>query len=139
MAKSQKASVTAPRPYWIPPEIDYAQLPEPVRVAFDAIVLPTYNELVLGAADSLERAAGVTLTFLLALEVLDQFEIGRSLDFLGRAGDSANAERDKLIGRHLRLLGACQRSAIFLARLRELRWRRGPLGWPDGGVQPASE
>ena len=65
------------RPYFIPPGINFEALPEPVRVALQAVVEPAYRELVLGVEGPLERSAGLTLAFLLSLEVLDQFQLGQ--------------------------------------------------------------
>jgi hypothetical protein len=131
MGKKTTPSAPPARPYWVPPEIPFETLPESVQLAFEAIIQPTYHELVLGAADSLERSAGVTLTFLLALEILDQFELGHLLNFSAGSGSSGAAERDKLIARHLRVVGAKQHAAAFLSRIREMRARNelrfGPL------------
>ncbi len=64
-----------PRPYFIPESVDYEAMPEAVRKALINIVGPAYQDLVEHALTSFERAAGVTLVFLLTLEVLDQFAL----------------------------------------------------------------
>ena len=117
------------RPYFVPASVDFAALPEPIQLAFATIVQPTYDELVLGAANALARSAGVSLCFLLAVEVLDQFELGEELSFLGVAPEADREIRDRTIARHLRLVGAKQHAASFLLRLETLRGRQDPLQW----------
>ena len=63
----------------------------------------------------------MTLTFLLALEILDQFELGHQLNFAAARSESGALEREKLIGRHLRVVSAKQHAAAFMSRLKELR------------------
>jgi hypothetical protein len=111
------------RPFYVPAGINFDALPEPVRVAFEAVVQPTYRDLVLGVEGPLERSAGVTLTFLLSLEVLDQFQIGQQLNFTADPTALGGVERDRLIGRYLRLVGAKQQAERFLLRIHDLRAR----------------
>ncbi len=73
------------------------------------------------ALTSLERAAGVTLVFLLTLEVLDQFALTRATPFAAPATAEAAQQRDKMIESHLRLVSAKQMSARFMLRLNLLR------------------
>lgn len=119
--KNEKRSV---RPYFIPASVNYGDLPPAVQAAIEAIVEPSYREFVLGATGSLERSAGVSLCFLLCLEILEQFELGNSLNF-GVDESKPAAERDQQITRHLRLLGAKQQSASFLMKIRIFRASRG--------------
>jgi hypothetical protein len=109
------------RPYFIPESVDYDALPDPVRRALAHVVGPAYHELVERAMTALERSAGVTLVFLLAMEVLDQFAVSRVTDFTAQAGANASAERDKLIDAHLRLVTRKQAAARFMLRLSLLR------------------
>jgi hypothetical protein len=111
------------RPYYMPPGIAFDALPEPVRVAFQAVVEPTYRDLVLGVEGPLERSAGVTLTFLLSLEVLDQFQIGQQLNFTADPTAVGGAERDRRIRDYLRLVSSKQHTERFLLRLHDLRAR----------------
>ena len=67
----------ADRPYFIPKNIDLGQLPGGLRKAVDDIILPAYQEFVLEATTSLERAAGMTLCCHIWLELLEQFDLGR--------------------------------------------------------------
>jgi hypothetical protein len=110
------------RPYYVPAQIDFDALPEPVRVAFQAVIEPSFRELVVEVEGSLARSAGITLTFLLSLEVLDQFQLGQQLNYT--ADPTADGgERDRLIGRYLRLVGAKQQAERFLLRIHDLRAR----------------
>ncbi len=111
------------RPYFFPPGINFEALPEPVRVALQAVVEPTYRDLVLGVEGPLERSAGITLTFLLSVEVLDQFQLGQQLNFTADPTAVGSAERDRLIGRYLKLVGAKQHAERFLLRIHDLRAR----------------
>jgi len=131
---SQKCTSTTPlvRPYWAPQGLNFSKLPAAARLALESIVAPTYSELVLGAADALERSAGITLAFLLALEVVEQFELGETMVPGASADPSGAADRDRQIGRLLRIVSAKQNATKFLTRLREIRAQRelalGPLG-----------
>ena len=61
------------RPYWLPEDTEFAALPRPLQVAITEILYPAYEQLVLGAADPLERATAATFVHLLWLELLQQF------------------------------------------------------------------
>lgn len=109
------------RPYFIPASVDYASLPPDVQLALAGIVEPAYKQLVERAMTGLERAAGVSLVFLLTLEVLDQFKLARDIDFTTLNSVAAAEERNKQIDEHLRLLSAKQASARFMLRLHRFR------------------
>ena len=109
------------RPYFIPESVDYNALPEPVRRALAHVVGPAYQDLVERAMTALERSAGVTLVFLLAMEVLDQFALAHATDFSAQASGQGAPGRDKMIDAHLRLVGSKQASARFVLRLNLLR------------------
>ena len=121
MAKKKTAASEHQRPYYVPAEIDFDDLPEAVMLAFEVIVEPAYKELVLGAVTALERSAGASLTFLLAVEILDQFELGHRLNLTGAAVGNDSAEREVMMTRHLRVISAKQQTARFLFRIQELR------------------
>lgn len=123
----EKPAPEKPRPYYLPTDIEFENLPEPVRRAYDAIVTPTYTELVLGAANALERSAGMSLTFLLSLELLHQFELGTKLHSVESPDGATAGQRDKAIARYLKIFGAKQQATNFLARTKQLR-NRGPQG-----------
>jgi hypothetical protein len=107
----------SPRPYWISEQIDLAALPEPFRIAITEIVNRAYEELVLGAADALERSAATTYVHLLWLELLQQFELGNELESVSRPNLSFGA-RAEMIMRHLRLVAAKQHTGNFLLRVK---------------------
>lgn len=109
------------RPYFVPEDVDFDSLPTAVKAAFETIVAPSYAELVLAAKTALERSAGATLTFLLSLEVLEHFELGRNLNMTGQPTEQAAADREKMMLAHLRLVSTKQQAANFLMRLRSLR------------------
>jgi hypothetical protein len=106
-----------PRPYFLPADLVWEELPENVRVALVTIVNPAYDELVIHAASILERSAGASLVFLLAEEVLQQFELGNSM-FSG-AGNTA--ARQQSMDRYLRLISAKQKIANYLERVKAVR------------------
>lgn len=113
---------TAPRvrPYFLPENIDFDTLPEPVKVAFAAIVEPAYSELVLAAGNALERSMGASFVFLLAEEVLNHFEIGRQMDLSQTQVDADREAREKAMARYLKLLGAKTSALNALIRVRNL-------------------
>jgi hypothetical protein len=121
MAKSKKPAAEPARPYYLSETIDFHLLPEAVRLAFEVIVEPAFKEFVLGAPTTLERSVGVSLSFLLTMEVLDQFELGHQLNLSGTPNLGGSSERQLLIARHLRVVGAKQTAARFLLRLQEMR------------------
>ncbi len=113
------------RPYFIPPAVDFKALPAEVRAALSDVIEPAYKALVLHADSTLERLAGVTLVFLLTLEVLDQFQLGREFEeaVVGNFADSE--KRAKQIGRHLRLIASKQTQLDFLFKLRNAKAKYG--------------
>jgi hypothetical protein len=108
------------RPYFIPRGLALSQIPDEIQKGLFEIVQPCYEELVLGAATSLERQAGATLTFLLFLEILEQFDLGRLAENLGRPGGIGD-NRDKQIDRYLRVVKSKQQVANFLSRLQDAK------------------
>ena len=90
---------------------------------------PSYNRLfslattnlVLEADSPLEKSAGISLTFLLTLEILDQFAFAPQLNLRAPTEAEASEVRERAMARHLRLITAKQKVSSFLLRLRELR------------------
>ena len=108
------------RPYFIPPDIDFAALPESFRAAYEALIEPAYEELVLHAHNALERCAGATFVLLATMELLDQFGLGRRiLD----QGDEDADERHAKLEKCLRVIKAKDRWAHFLFKLQSVRSR----------------
>jgi hypothetical protein len=138
MAKSKTPAAEPARPYYLPETIDFHALPEAVKLALEVIIEPAYKELVPGAPTTLERSAGVSLSFLLAMEVLDQFELGHQLNLSGAPPGGDASERQLLIARHLRVVGAKQQAARFLLRLQEMRTKNElalAVAGPDQGIR----
>lgn len=121
------------RPYFLPASIDLETLPADVKAALRAIVLPTYDELVMGAKSSLERSTGVTVAFLLAMEVLDHIHMGHALELTSEADEAKADALEKRMARHLRLVKEKQKATNILLRIRAIRAKRGPhyMGAPD--------
>ena len=144
----------APRPYFVPSGLDFDTLPEGLKLAIREIVDPAYSELVLGAADALERAAAVSFVHILWLELLDQQGLGTQIArHLPKGGTVTELVFEDDFNAHLRLLGAKHKAAAFLLRLREFRakqhvsvapWLRGlsprmPAAPPDGSSNTSPE
>ncbi len=120
-AKTGNGSPGPARPYWFP-DAPWEDLPEGVRAAIDGVIGPGYQDLVIGAADAMERLAGLSVVHLAHLEILDQIEL---------AALPATAEpedRWRMPESHLRLVAAKTRTMSFLQRLREARGRSGQTG-----------
>ena len=116
-----------PRPYWIPPDLDLASLPRAFQLSISEILNPAYQELVLEAQDALERATGVSFVHLLWLELLDQFALAKDVSSTLKSTTSISDDRLRSIDRLLRLVGAKQKAASFLVRLKNMR-QSGDLG-----------
>ena len=108
-------------PCFLPDDFDYDGLPSAVQRAICELVQPAYDELVVGAHDALERGAGASFTFLLLLEVLEQFNLTDQLGQNLKQGRGYRSLQDEDLVRHLRLAGAKDKVAGFLLRLRTFR------------------
>lgn len=109
---------TRPRPHFLPPQLNWEELPDNVRAALEDIILPLHNDYVRGNRESLQRSIGASLVFLACEETLDQFSLGSSRI---PGGPEPAADRAKEIDRYLRLLGAKQKTAALLERLIKAR------------------
>ena len=118
-------TASANNPYFLPDDFDFDGLPAVVQRAICELVQPAYDELVAGAHDALERAAGASFTFLLLLEVLEQFNLTNQLDQNLKQGHGFRSLQDDDVIRHLRLAGAKDKVAGFLLRLRTFRAKHG--------------
>ena len=107
--------------YFLPDDFDFDGLPAVVQRAIRELVQPAYDELVVGAHDALERAASASFTFLLLLEVLEQFNLTDQLGQNLKQGRGCRSLQDEDVIRHLRLAGAKDKVAGFLLRLRTFR------------------
>ena len=111
------------RPYFVPEDVDFDALPETLRAAITAIINPAYLELVVAAREGLERSTGMTICHLAWLEILQQLELSRQSG-LARDVDQS-VDHEKLIERHLRLVGAKVKASSLLLRLQEFRRKHG--------------
>jgi hypothetical protein len=119
-------------PFWLADsKMKFDELPKSVQAAITEIVEPAYREFVIEAPSTMERVAGLSVVFQLNLEVIDQLELGTQMTFSSDSDDAAREAWEKTLVRHLRLIGAKQKSLGFLQRLRHERFARGPLGWED--------
>lgn len=118
--ESDEVPQLAARPYFIAEGVDFATLPESVKVAFGTIVEPAYQELVLSATSALERSLGASFVFLLAEEVLNHFEIGREMDLSQTRVGADREKRDKAFAQFLKLLGAKNAALHALLKIRRL-------------------
>ena len=109
------------KPHYFPEDFDFSGLPVRVQLAITTLVTPLHEELVLGAPTETERSMANSFAMLAAIELDSQFELGAKLNFSGTATPEERAERDRLIDRMLRLVGAKQRTAQFMQRLKTLR------------------
>lgn len=75
----------------------------------------------MGAPTLLERSTASSFAILAMIELDAQLEVGSSSTFTGKATPAEREERDQLINRLLRLVGAKQRTAQFLHRLQTIR------------------
>ena len=119
------ASDVSLRPYFIPDELDFDELPAAVQVAVEALVAPAYQELVLQAPSALERAAGASFVHLLFLELLEQFELGQQISENVKSAGNRTSPREADLRRHLRLLSAKERAGTFLLRIRQFQATKG--------------
>ena len=110
---------TSPRPYWIPAGLDIDLLPDGAQAAIEGILQPAYEDMVVNAPTSLERATGVTLVHLMWLEMIDQLFLNADT-IASSFYVEGSAKRQQVIDRHLKLIGAKTSISKFLLRLRGL-------------------
>jgi hypothetical protein len=108
-----------PPPRWIPPGIEFNSFPHEMQIAIAQIVNPIYEQLVLQADDSLEKSTGMTIVYLLWMEIFNQYQLGQEYipdNFLRQAG-----QYEETFTRQLQLVEAKAKSSYILVRLREIR------------------
>jgi hypothetical protein len=108
-----------PPPRWIPPGVDFYSFPPEIQSAIVDIVNPVYKQLVADAADCLEKSTGLTIVYLLWMEIINQHQLGQQyrtdpmLCTLGDYRDTFNQQ--------LQLVDSKAKTSFVLVRLRELR------------------
>jgi hypothetical protein len=122
--KPRRQQSLVPRPHWVPLGFDFDSLPEQLKISLVEFVNPAYEQLVLQAADALERATGLSLIYLLWIELLNQLHLGESYtqDHLIR---SITAYQE-CVDRNLEISEAKAKQTYVLLRLRELRHLSDP-------------
>lgn len=129
------------RPYFLPENVAFESLPTALQAVAMAVLDPIYKELVLGAADPLERDAAKTLVHLGWLEVLGEIELGHQM--VGDEKLFGSEEHYKLIERLLRVVSAKSKLHGFLLNVRKLRKPEGgqlrPGGEAMNGLSEAPE
>lgn len=86
------------------------------------LIEPIYRQLVLDAPDALEKSIGISITHLLWLEIISQFDLKRDYTQVEAVlGISMN--RDSMIAQQLRLIDSKVRAGYYLMRIHEFRRR----------------
>jgi hypothetical protein len=109
-----------PKPYFVPPGVPFESFPRPLQLAILEVVQPCYADLVLGAATALERQAGASLTFMLLLEVIEQYQLGKLVVDVA-VGKPRSRDYDKQLRRYLRIVRSKEHVQKFVARLQAVR------------------
>jgi hypothetical protein len=109
------------RPFFLPPDIVIENLPHNLQLAIAEIVVPAYEQLVLGADNPLAKSIGCTLVWSLTLEILDQCQMGADLFSSGLAHPPDREQLDKRMAAHFRIADAKLRAAGHLNRLAALQ------------------
>jgi hypothetical protein len=125
-----------PRPFWIPDGVSLDSLPEELKIAIAGIIDPAYHELVVSASSGLEQSTGLTIVHLLWLEILDQIELGNAVAKHSDEPDTFK-HRETMIARHLRLVGAKNKTSNFLLRLHDFRQKWGAFPAPTDPLKGA--
>ena len=112
------------RLFFLPSGLDLDNLPPQLQAALQDIVVPVYQRYVIRGNSPLEVAAGTSLAFLLAQELVAQCELGQDM-FSQNLSQEAAAQRQRKIDAYFRTLGAKMSCAKFVQRLTEFRMQKG--------------
>ena len=112
------------KPFFLQSGLDLDAIPPELQAALQEIVMPLYERHVLRGVTPLEIATGASLTFLMAQEVVAQFELGAQM-FSPALSQESSAPRQQQIDRYFRTLGAKMCCAKFLQRLTEFGMQKG--------------
>jgi len=133
-----KTAADAPRPWFIPSGTKFKELPEGIRAAIEAVIVPAYRQLVLEPEDALAKTAGLSLVYLKWQEILDQQDLARERE--SSMFQSRDPDWDRQVERHLRFASAQAKLNHFLLRLREYHQKWGlsapSLEWMSDPVEP---
>jgi hypothetical protein len=109
-------------PFFLPSGLDIGTLPPQLGAALVEIVTPFYERYVVRGDSPMEVATGTTATFLLAQEIIFQYELGQQF-FDNQGCTDASMRRQEKLDMLLRLLGAKMRCLNLLHRLAEFYQR----------------
>jgi hypothetical protein len=107
-------------PVWAPKGVDLDVVPTEIQQVVAELIQPIYDQCVTNASDCLEKSLGITITHLLWLEILEQFDIKREYTQI-EAVLQITHNRTGMIESHLRLINTKLRIGYFLLRLKEVR------------------
>ena len=106
--------------YWLAAGTVWNETAEPIRQAAVDLILPAYRMLVADCPDPLERASGMSLVYLMWLEVCQQHKLGQTVS-APESIFAVVAKPAEQIARHLSLLAAKQQVADLLFKSRIAR------------------
>jgi hypothetical protein len=130
-----KANEVPTRPYFLPKNINYGELPEDLQIAIDEVFAPAYQELVVEAPSNLERAAATGFILLLLVELMEQFQVGSRISEGLRQGIARQPLfSGNELDHYLKILSAKERAGKFLLQVRRFRIKHGDVFSPlDNG------
>src|SRR6266849_5954600 len=111
-----QSTAPGPRPVWIPPGLKFDKLSPALQRGIKDIVDPAYDELVLRAANSLQRSCGLTYVHLLWLELIEQIDLGKDMGETLPQGEGTDAHQGKML-RHMRLIAQKDKVAKLILEL----------------------
>ncbi len=120
-------------PHWIRDDVDFERFPAELRAAIVEVIVPAYRQLVEQAREGLEKSAGLTIVWLMWLEMVDHIQLTHNFT-TARTVTQVSEEREQLINRHLRLVGSKVKASAFLVRLHEFEQKHGSMPGCSGSV-----
>lgn len=109
-------------PCWIPKGVDLQDMPADLQAAIAHVINPTYCELVLNARPGLQQSTGLTIAYLLWLEILDHLEMAAAgEDIIAKSLGKRSSAHVHLIDRHLRVVNAKLKASDMLLRLQQFK------------------
>ena len=130
---SNRQDGNARLPHWILNNVDFERFPAGLRAAVVEVLAPAYHELVERARDGLAKSAGMTIVWLMWLEIVDHVQLTENFT-TPRSVAQVSEEREQLINRHLRLVGSKVKASAFLVRLHEFEQKHGSMPGCSGSV-----